>query len=47
MKELLEQIKEEISILDVDKLDFDSQIILRADLRQMLYKLQFIKRDLL
>lgn len=51
MKELLEQIKEKISDLDVDKIDFDkldfeSRILLKTYLRQMLSQLQFIKEEL-
>lgn len=51
IKQLLEQVKEQISTLDIDKADFnkltvEGQIVLKADLRQMAYKLKFIKDKL-
>lgn len=51
MKDLLRLIKIEIDSLDIDNLDFnslteESQIIMKAELRQTLLKLQFIKKKL-
>jgi len=51
MKDLLWLIKMEIDSLDIDNLNFDllneeSAIIMKAELRQTLVKLQFIKNKL-
>jgi hypothetical protein len=51
MKDLLWLIKMEIDSLDIDNLNFnllteESKIIMKAELRQTLFKLQFIKKKL-
>jgi hypothetical protein len=51
MKELLVDIKKELENIDIesvdfDKLTFESQIIIKADLRQLLFKLKYIKDKL-
>lgn len=51
MKELLVDIKKELESIDVEAIDFDrltfeSQIVIKADLRQLLFKLKYIKNKL-
>ena len=51
MKEFLVDIKKELESIDVEAIDFDrltfeSQILIKADLRQLLFKLKYIKNKL-
>ena len=51
MKNILQEIKNEINSLriediDINKLTFESSILMRADLRQFLYKLKYISKNL-
>lgn len=51
MKNILQEIKNEINSLkiediDFNKLTFESSVLMQADLRQFLYKLKYISKNL-
>ena len=51
MKNILQEIKNEINSLriediDINKLTFESSVLMQADLRQFLYKLKYISKNL-
>ena len=51
MKNMLQEIKNEINSLkiediDFNKLTFESSVLMQADLRQFLYKLKYISKNL-